>query len=311
MLNNKNTNYINNIRYERYSSYDRKSISRNDSFNNNKGSKYIVQTTRVEVIKRPYMSKHLIKPEIITKENKVHINMNKRSIEENLEIVLDKDSLKRNMINIWNEDNMNNFIESFCILPNRRENKFKSGNIKVYEEEINKLKLLLKQKEKELNDLSNKLKNNQNKKDLDKKNMTRQLVDNLFINNNDLNTINTLYQQHSSIETNENFEILPLEREPLKKQLIDSLFIENNGDQIFNYNIYNFPYDKTIIEPGENIHLIPSEKEPLQKQCIDDLFIKREILTKPENLIQNIDKIFITKTIKTKNSIETYKSSLI
>ena len=311
MLNNKNTNYINNIRYERYSSYDRKSISRNDSFNNNKGSKYIVQTTRVEVIKRPYMSIPLIKPEIITKENKVNINMNKRSIEENLEIVLDKDSLKRNMINIWNEDNMNNFIESFCILPNRRENKFKSGNIKVYEDEINKLKLLLKQKEKELNDLSNKLKNNQNKKDLNTKNMTRQLVDNLFINNNDLNTINTLYQQHSSIETNENFEILPLEREPLKKQLIDSLFIENNGDQIFNYNIYNFPNDKTIIEPGENIHLIPSEKEPLQKQCIDDLFIKREILTKPENLIQNIDKIFITETIKPENSIEPCESFLI
>jgi hypothetical protein len=46
----------------------------------------------------------LIKPEIITKENKV--NFDKKNDEENLEIILDKDSLKQNMANIWNEENI-------------------------------------------------------------------------------------------------------------------------------------------------------------------------------------------------------------
>ena len=80
--------------YERYSSViNRKSISRSDSNNENiRGNKYIVQTTRVEVFKRHYMSIPLLKPEIITKENKV--NFDRKNSEENLEIILDKDSLK-------------------------------------------------------------------------------------------------------------------------------------------------------------------------------------------------------------------------
>ena len=62
--------------------------------------------------------------------------------------------------------------------------KFQNINYNLnYEDEIRQLKLTLTKKEKELNDLSNKLKSFQNKNEFDKKLITRQLVDNLFINN--------------------------------------------------------------------------------------------------------------------------------
>ena len=297
--------YLNNkIRY--------KSASRNNSINdndinyksiNNKGNKFIVQTTRVEIFKRPYMNIPLIKPEIITKENKV--NLGRKIDEENLEIILDKDSLKQNMINIWNEDNVFDSASNLCIIQNEnfnRENILRNNKIRKYEEEIRQLQLALSLKEEELNNLSNKLKSIQNKKALNEKLITRQLVDNLFINNH--RTIMNI----SSIETNENFEILPIEKEPLEKQFIDSLFIPKNLD-IYHKNIqYSFALDKTIIEARDNLVIMPIEKEPLKKQYVDNIFIEEANIIKPQNEIQNTNKLTILKIIKPQNSIESNES---
>lgn len=148
--------YLNNnkMNYERYSSViNRQSFSRSDSnndTNNSKGNKFIIQTTRVEVFKRQYMCIPLIKPEIITKENKV--NFDKKNDEENLEIILDKDSLKQNMANIWNEENIYTLADSLCIISDEKSNKeniLRNNKIKNYEDEIKKLKMSLAQKEKD------------------------------------------------------------------------------------------------------------------------------------------------------------------
>ena len=297
--------YLNNkIRY--------KSASRNNSINendinyksiNNKGNKFIVQTTRVEVFKRPYMNIPLIKPEIITKENK--INLGRKVDEENLEIILDKDSLKQNMVNIWNEDNVFDSASNLCIIQNEnfnRENLIRNNKIRKYEEEIRQLQLALSLKEEELNNLSNILKSIQNKKALNEKSITRQLVDNLFINNH--RTIMNI----SSIEMNENFEILPIEKEPLQKQLIDILFIPKNLD-FYSKNIqYSFSLDKTIIEARDNLVIMPIEKEPLKKQFVDNIFIEETNIIKQQNEIQNTNKLTILKTIKPQNSIESNES---
>lgn len=295
--------YLNNnkMNYERYSSViNRQSFSRSDSnndTNNSKGNKFIIQTTRVEVFKRQYMCIPLIKPEIITKKNKV--NFDKKNDEENLEIILDKDSLKQNMANIWNEENIYTLADSLCIIPDEKSNKeniLRSNKIKNYEDEIKKLKMSLAQKEKELNDLSNKLKSMQNKKSLDRKLIKRQLVDNLFINNHRNISLN----QNSSIETNDNFEILPMEKRPLEKQIIDSLFILSNSRNLSSI----FSNEKTIAEARDNLEILPIEKEPLKKQVVDDLFIEKSFLIKPDNLMQNVDKITIQELNKEQNSIE-------
>ena len=301
--------YNNKRNFERYTTViNRQSISRNNPLNNNKeGNQFIIQTTRVEVFKRPYMNKPLIKPEIITKENKV--NFGEKNEEENLEIILDRDSLKQNMVNIWNEEIVLSPNEQLCFIQNEnfsRENILRNAKIKNYEDEIKQLKLALTKKEKELNDLSNKLKSFQNKKELDKKLITRQLVDNLFINDDK----NIIIPYTPSIECTENFEILPIEKEPLKKQLIDNLFIQRNLEHIPNIVPSIFSEDKTIIEARDNIEIIPLEKEPLKKQLIDNLFIEKTIPIKPQNIIQKIDKnsITIANSLNYQNSIEANES---
>ncbi len=296
--------------YERYTSViNRQSISRNNSYiNNNQGNQFIVQTTRVEVFKRPYINKPIIKPEIITKENKV--SFGSKNEEENLEIILDRDSLKQNMVNIWKEEVVASPNEQLCFIQNEnfiRENLLRNGKMNKYEDEIRQLKLALAKKEKELNDLNNKLNNFLNKKELDKKLITRQLVDNLFINNNK----NIIIPQTPSIEANENFEILSLEKEPLKMQLIDNLFIKkNNIEHLTNIISAIFSKEKTIIEARDNIEIIPLEKEPLKKQSIDNLFIKKTLSIKPKNSVQNIDKLTITIPygLNSQNSIEANES---
>ena len=295
--------YHNQNNYERYTTViNRQSISRNNPYKNNinnQGNQFIVQTTRVEVFKTPYINKPLIKPEIITKENKV--NFGSKNDEENLEIILDRDSLKQNMVNIWNEEIVLSPNEQISFIQNgnlNRENLLRNAKMRNYEDEIRQLKLTLTKKEKELNDLSNKLKSFQNKNEFDKKLITRQLVDNLFINNQK----NILIPNYPSIESNENFEILPLEKSPLKKQLIDNLFIQRNLEHISNNIIPSyFNEDKTIIEARDNIEIIPLEKEPLKKQFIDNLYIKNISPIKPnyKNSIETNESIEIFPLQKT------------
>ena len=84
--------------------------------------KFIVQTTKVEVFRNPYMNKPLLKPEIITKEIKTNKVINIRntniSMENEFDNVLDIYVLKKQMANIWNEENMSTYDESLSIIQN-------------------------------------------------------------------------------------------------------------------------------------------------------------------------------------------------
>ena len=314
--------------------------------------KFIVQTTRVEVFRNPYINKPLLKPEIITKENKLNNLRNSGSeINKDFDIVLDKDALKRHMINIWNEENMSTSAESFNIIQNESLNTKNYDNIKKirindYEEQIKQLKIALSIKEKELIESKNKLKSLPNKKhyenniqeinyeDYLKKddisllgrkkpsddNLKIQLVDTIFIKNRP--TIisykkPTLFSNKENIIENiNNFELIPIEKDPLKKQLVDALYIE--GQEIFtnkkeiSSSIYKkelmqmnkFSPEKILIEEKVNLEILPIEKEPLKKQLIDNLYIEGIFQTRPENKIQNTYKVSIFKTPKPKNIIE-------
>ena len=315
--------------------------------------KFIVQTTRVEVFKRPYMNIPLLKPEIITKEIKQ--NFNKKNYAGNeYEIVLDKETLKEHMRNIWNEENMSTSAESLSIVQNESAyskistNEMKRISINSYEEQIKQLRIALSKKERELIEYSNKLRElskkriisyqeNENylKKDeievfgIQKRlneDLKIQLVDKIFIRNNQkiTNYRNRLFNRTENvenvIENMYNIEIIPIEKEPLKKQLIDSLCIQ--GEEIFNItldgnddeskNIFRnkkqminkFGQEKLLLEANDNIEILPIEKEPLKKQLVDNLFIERLFSLKPENKIQKIDKLTILKTPKPQNMIE-------
>ena len=152
--------------------------------------KFIIQTTKVEVYKSPYMNIPLLKPEIITKETK--LKQRKMNIEasNDFEIVLDKESLKQHMRNIWNEDNMINTIDSLSIIQNEPINfngtnmtQIKKTTIEEYEEQIRQLKKALNKKETEIIEYSNKLKS------LPTKNLEENIPTKEDINENYLNDL--------------------------------------------------------------------------------------------------------------------------
>ena len=310
----------------------------------------------------------LLKPEIITKETK--LKQRKMNIEasNDFEIVLDKESLKQHMRNIWNEDNMINTIDSLSIIQNEPINfngtnmtQIKKTTIEEYEEQIRQLKKALNKKETEIIEYSNKLKSlptknleeniptkedinenylndlisnkwmkeNLNLKNIElsilgnqklkNENLRIQLIDSLYIKNypNQDKIINYTKPSNNIIENNYNIEILPYEKEPLKKQLIDNLYIEGN-DVFVNkeereeiISVYRgkkilgnkFNKNKTQIEPRDNLEILPLEREPLRKQIVDSLYIEGFIPLKPENRIQNIDKLSIPRTMKPTNNI--------
>ena len=312
--------------------------------------KFIIQTTRVEVFKRLYMNIPLLKPEIITKVTKS--NSTKKNYASNdFEIVLDRETLKEHMRNIWNEENISTSAESLSIVQNEpvysniNINEMKRITINSYEEQIKQLKIALSKKERELIESSNQLKKLSNKRISDYRdtenflkrdeievfgiqkqlntNLKKQLIDNLFIRNypNTLNYRNKpINRTDNIIENMYNIEIIPIEKEPLKKQLIDSLCIQ--GEEIFNItmdgndddskNIFRgkkmklntFSPEKLLLEASDNLEILPIEKEPLKKQLVDNLFIEKIFSLKPENRIQNIDKMTIFKTPKPQNIIE-------
>jgi len=193
-------------------------------------NKFIVQTTRVEVFKSQYMCKPVLNPEIITKESKLNDQRNKNiAVNKDFEIVLDKDTLKEHMRNIWNEENMSTSAESLSIIQNESYNvtQMKKITISSYEEQIKKLKIALSKTENRLIEANNQIKSLTSKRMMENDNLKIQIVDELFIKNYPIlrNNRKDYYNRNVIIE-NYNLEIIPLPREPLKRQLVDSLYIE-------------------------------------------------------------------------------------
>ena len=290
--------------------------------------KFIVQTTRVEVFKRPYLSKPLLKPEIITKEIKE--NNKKSNFETNKDyyIEIEKENLKQYMRNIWNEENQSTNVVNLRIIQLESLNinnysERKRITINEYEEQIRQLKIELSKKEKALIEANNKLKSLSNKRILIKDiNDYEYINEENYLKREDIALLGKKQPFYDNlkiqlvgnlvIQNPYNIEIIPIEKEPLKKQLIDSLYIEG-GQEILQYEIEElytkkklqqlyFPDEKTIIEEKDNIQILPLPKEPLKKQLVDSLYIER-IFIRPENEIQFINQLDISRTLRPKNIV--------
>ena len=156
----------------------------------------------------------------------------------------------------------------------------------------------------------------------EKEPLNNQVVDNILIEGieypqNDIQTIDkielltkTKPKSLNEIEEKENIFIPAKEKEPLNKHNIDKLLIEgiNRSDnEIQNIDkIYIFENSltkpKNIIEERENIFIPAKEKEPLENQKLDNIMV--EAINKQDNEIQLVDEIEILKTPKPQNKIE-------
>ena len=241
--------------------------------------KFIVQTTRVEVIKRPYMCKPLLKPEIIYKDIKPFNIQKNKNFESNkdFEIILDKETLKQHMRNIWNEENISTSAESLNIIQNESDKesqinitnitRMKKITINEYEEQIKQLKIDLSIKEKALIEANNKIKSLSNKRIIE----------------TDINNLNFQDVKYENYLKKEDIAILGMQKpfdENLKIQVVDKLFIKNKPSLNINTESYKrllfnkLNQRENIVENTYNFEIIPIEKEPLKKQLVDSLYIE-------------------------------------
>ena len=112
-------------------------------------SKYIIETKKVEVFKRP-------------KNYSANKTMNSNLITSMTEI--NRYEVKDIMKTIWNEESYCSTVESLCCLSDSNKSELSQNTIifEEYEEEIRKLKTLLMEKDDELNNLMANLKETQN-----------------------------------------------------------------------------------------------------------------------------------------------------
>jgi hypothetical protein len=83
---------------------------------------------------------------------------------------------------------------------------------------------------------------------------------------------------------------------------------DNTIQNIDKIEILKSPKPQNIIEKKDSIFIEPKKKEPLKSQIIDSILV--EGINRPENKIQNIDKIEILRTPKSKNIIIEENDSL-
>ena len=109
-------------------------------------SKYIIETKKVEIFKRPenYLSNKTMNQNTYTTMSEIN-----------------RYEVKDIMKNIWNEESYCSTVESLCCLSDENKSMNISHNSQIfeeYEEELRKLKILLMEKEDELNHLRANLK---------------------------------------------------------------------------------------------------------------------------------------------------------
>ena len=107
-------------------------------------SRYLIETKKVEIFRKPKNNS----------DNKTFSKSSKNSVVSFSEI--SKYEVKNMMKNIWNEESFCSTVESLsCISDNNKSNSSQNNTYMVeeYEEEINKLRTLLIEKDNELNNL--------------------------------------------------------------------------------------------------------------------------------------------------------------
>ena len=275
-------------------------------------SKYLIETKKVEIFRKP---------------------KNKYSVSSFSE--LSRNEIKGMLKNIWTEESFCSTVESLSIFSdeNKINNNLSQNNsnnsiiLEQYEEKITELKNLLIEKDFELNELNNLVKNlSQTEKENENQNV---LYKNISINKNinswnDVNIPSPINEIHiESIKNDSVRESLSNLDGVLEIQEINALSIISNKSRFKNicqhlqsltiFSQKNSELtgkeEELLIQKIEEINItaiIPKIKDQNKIQELDGL----EILcidknkNEKENTVQKMDKIFINKSIDDKNIIQ-------
>ena len=280
-------------------------------------SKYLVETKKVEIFRKP---------------------KNKYSVSSFSE--LSRSEIKGMIRNIWTEESFCSTVESLSIISDKNEmNNLSQNNsnnsiiLEQYEEKITELKNLLIEKDYELNELNNLVKNlSQTEKENLNKNENENedaLYKNVNINKNinswnDVNIPSPINEIHIESIKNESIQesISNLDG-VLEIQEINALSIISNKSKYNNicqhlqsltiFSQTNSELkekdEEILIQKIEEINItaiIPKIKVQNKIQELDGL----EILcidknkNEKENIVQKMDKIFINKSVEDNNIIQ-------
>ena len=284
-------------------------------------SKYLVETKKVEIFR---------KPKQFSSENKTVSKYSKNSITSFGEIT--KKEVRGMIKDIWKEESFCSTVESLSILSDENKSSSSSQNniiFEEYEEEINKLKNLLIEKNKTWNErnipspvneiyiksLQNKY-NQESISDSDSvleiqemnalsiisnkkryKNICQHLTSLTVFsrgNEREIENIPLIFQKIEEINIT---SIIPEQKNMNKIQELDGLEIINveknknkniiqKMDKIFIKSFKkNYPKNKIIIQELDGLEILKLDKLPYVPQCVDELLISREydmLLVKPK-----------------------------
>ena len=305
-------------------------------------SKYLIETKKVEIFR---------KPKQFSSENKTVSKYSKNSITSFGEI--SKKEVKNMMKDIWKEESFCSTVESLSIMSDEnKSNSLSQNNIvfEEYEEEINKLRNLLIEKNKKWNEINipspvneiyiESLQNKYNKESiLDSssvleiqemnalsiisnkkryKNICQHLTSlTVFSQGKEEENIPLVFQKIEEINIT---SIIPEQKNENKIQELDGLEIiniERNGnknkiqkmDKIYIKSFKkNYQKNKIIVQELDGLEILKSDKLPYIPQCVDELLIPREydmLLVKPKyNINLQIQGSGLNLLSTRKNNIE-------
>ena len=305
-------------------------------------SKYLIETKKVEIFR---------KPKQFSSENKTVSKYSKNSIMSFGEI--SKKEVKNMMSDIWKEESFCSTVESLSIISDEnKSNSLSQNNIvfEEYEEEINKLRNLVIEKNKGWNEINipspvneiyiESLQSKYNKESISDSSgiLEIQEMNALSIISNKKRYTNicqhltslTIFSQgkeeenvpliFQKIEEINITSIIPEQKNKNKIQELDGLEIinvEKNGykniiqkmDKIYIKSYKkNYQENKIIVQELDGLEILKSEKLPYIPQCVDELLIPREydmLLVKPKyNTILQIQGSGLNLLSTRKNIIE-------
>ena len=275
-------------------------------------SRYFIETKKIEIFRKPKSSSD---------------NKSKNSVTPFSEI--SKSEVKNMMRNIWNEESFCSTVESLsCISEGNKSNNMSQNNtiiLEEYEEEINKLKTLLLEKDHELNNLVTNLKLKQGNI-LDNKTWNEIIIPSP-INEIHIESIKRNSKTDSNNAGNESvsdsegvLEIQEMNALSIisKKRMYNNICQHLQSISILSrkYSELNEEYiierlkdkEDLIIQKIEEINvtsIIPRPKDLNQIQELDGLQILsiKHGLKKKKYIKQNLDKIFIKSLRPKKQNI--------
>ena len=305
-------NYIQTMSQKNYGQY-LGSVSTSPSIK----SKYIIETKKVEVFKRPknYSANKTMSSNLITSMTEIN-----------------RYEVKDIMKTIWNEESYCSTVESLCCLSDSNKSELSQNTIifEEYEEEIRKLKTLLMEKDDELNNLMANLKETQNQmsvkytttynefnknKNYDQDAHELQIISMKKSNWNEVNLpspVSEIYIESFKTEFNNTGAAYNLEKYTQKIRKEETQETISDSDAVLEIQemnalsiISNKVKAKNICQHLQSLMILSKkndEEEPLIFQKIEEINIT-SIPNKQRNKIQELDGLEIISMKKVSRNI--------